>query len=172
MVKAKWLMVAIVACVALAAVMVGCAARQANPTTLQVVRAQRFELVDAQGRVRIDLGMGVDGSTPCVRLLDGQDQPRIRLSLRPDGIPALTLLGEKGETRAELSLGADGGPILGLGDEKGQPRAVLRVTADGSSILGLFDDKGKGGAGLAVLSDGRASLGLSDDKGKVIWRAP
>jgi len=149
MVKAKWLMVAIVACVALAAVMVGCAARQANPTTLQVVRAQRFELVDAQGRVRIDLGMGVDGSTPCVRLLDGQDQPRIRLSLRPDG-----------------------GPILGLGDEKGQPRAVLRVTADGSSILGLFDDKGKGGAGLAVLSDGRASLGLSDDKGKVIWRAP
>ena len=114
----------------------------------EVVRAQRFELVNAEGEVLAVLGLGAAGR------------------------PGLTLWDEKGEGRAALSLGPGGRPAIMLYDEKGELRAVLGLVRDGGPAIELFDEKGETRATLALLADGTPALSLSDEKGEVIWGAP
>ena len=69
----------------------------------EVVRARRFEVVDAKGRTRAMLGM------------------------TPGGTLKLTLDDEGGTTRARLVLGTDENPWLMLDDAKGKTRASLTL---------------------------------------------
>lgn len=131
----------------------------------EVVRAHRFEVVDARGRVRATLGMHPDGS-PSLWLFDEEGESRVEIDLL-GGCPNLTLRDESGEGRAALSLGAGGSPDLALYDDKGEARATLAIHPDGSPILGLYDQKGERRAQLAVLPDGSPSLWLSDGKGEL-----
>jgi hypothetical protein len=86
----------------------------------EVVRAQQFEVVDARGRARIQLGMGKDGQTPGVWLYDDKGEVRAWLSLHTDGRPGLALFDEKGKPRTWLGLYPNGEPHLTRYDEKGE----------------------------------------------------
>jgi len=166
-----------------------------NGAVAQVVRAQRFEVVDAEGRVRVLLSMGPDGQVPSLTLHDEKGDIRACLWTHPDGSTSLTLCDEKGATRASLSTHTDGSPILMLHDEKGATRASLGTHPDGRPILMLHDEKGevraslwtpphgspslslhdtKGDirASLGTHPDGKTRLMLHDEKGEVIWMAP
>lgn len=129
--KGKWAVLTLAACVVVTVAAVACAPGRARTEAPEVIRAQRFELVDGEGRVRGALEVGL-----------------------PDDSPGLILLDDKGELRAGLGLLPDGGPRLELSDEKSQTRAAvgvtdLEATATGearrtaeSSVV-LFDREGK-----------------------------
>jgi hypothetical protein len=140
--RAKWAILVAAVCLVVTVAAVAYAAGQAKTAAPKVVRAQKFEVVDAQGRVRATLG------------------------LLPDGSPSLELTDEQGKTRAQLSLYSDGSPYLGLQDAKLMPHAMLGVRSDGSPYLGLQDAKLKTRAELSLDSGGRPSLALSDEQGK------
>jgi len=164
--KGKWaLVLAVLVVLAAVTFIAGCGPRQ-------VVRAQRFQLIDGEGRTRVEIRMGrmggTDGRSPAIWLCDQKEQARIELSLFPDGSPRVALADDKGRTRAELAL-ADGRPGVALADEKGQPRAALGVFPDGNPTLGIADENGKWRAMVMVNSDGSPGLGFLDAKGK--WRA-
>ena len=74
--KGKWAVVLAVL-VVLAAIALAYAAGQAKAAAPEVVRAQRFEVVDAEGRVRIALAMGGEnGQSPGLALLDAKGKSR------------------------------------------------------------------------------------------------
>jgi len=139
--RAKWVIVILAVClVATVAAIAYAAGKTSAP---ELIRAQKFELVDAEGRVRIEMSMGVNGQAPGIRLLDEKGQRCAALSLLPDGRPGLLFLDEKGRGGAKLSLEADGRPILWLNDEKRKVRAALGLGPDGSPGLLLCDWEGE-----------------------------
>ena len=197
MVKAKWLVVAVVVCVAAAVVCVVAAAgavtlalsRSAAPLRdaggyaasladlSVVVKTHQVKVVDTEGKVHVNISGGYrDLMGPSVRLQDDKGKTRAALFLGPDGGPRLALYTEKGEIRAMLSLPADGRPILGLTDgppETGETGVVLGLLGDGGAGLAVyFGDKGKGRVAMGMHPDGRPRLMLADAKGHAIWRAP
>ena len=110
-----------------------------------VVRAERFELVDSEGRVRAGLGVF-------------------------NGMPGLLLYDANGTNRVELSV-SDRGTGLFLYDANETPRAKLLASDDGSA-LGLFDTNGKHRAGLTVLAEIGPELYLWDANEHLLWSAP
>lgn len=121
MARGKWAIVLAVVLV-LGAVAVAFAAGKTRAP--EVIRAQRFELVDAEGRLRGVVGSTVDASV-AVALYDEKGRGRAGLALFPDGSPGLVLFDEKGKPRATLALLPDSGPGLVLLDEKGEALAAL-----------------------------------------------
>ena len=64
-------------------------------TVAKVVRAERFEVVDAKGRVRALLDV-TDGN-PYLGLYDENGKARAGLALLPDGRAGLAIIGEDGK---------------------------------------------------------------------------
>ncbi len=121
-----------------------------------VLKAERFEVVGKDGKVRAFL------------------------SILEDGRPTLALLDDKGELRAWLFLSADGSPrlvlshkgLLVLTDAKGEFRSLLRLDQAGSPTLALSDGAGNIRSVLGLGEDGSPTLVLRDKEGKIIWFAP
>jgi len=99
---------------ALLLVAVGCGYNTITAAKSEI-KARRFVVVDAQGKLRALLGVGDDGT------------------------PELSMSDVQGKPRASLHVAADGRPTLGMSDAQGKPRAVLGVAADGAPRLGMFD---------------------------------
>ncbi len=167
----RWMIVIVAVCLVVAAVAVAYAAVQNKASGPDVVRAQRFELVDAEGRVRALLAMSLDGR-PGLAFLDEKGEGRAGLVLGTDG-PTLELWDKKGKLRARLAVHPDLGPALTLHDEQGVMRAGLLAGTDGRPGLAFLDEKGKPLTLLGVGVDaGGKGLVLLDEKGETIWRAP
>ena len=156
----RW-MIAVMA-VSLVAAVVAIAYAAGKTPAPEVIRAQRFELVDAEGRLRAVL------TDAGLVLYDEKGKSRATLSLDTDGRPTLSLSDERGKLRAMLAL--DGSPTLMLWDEQGEVRATLSLFSGGPG-LSLCDEKGKTRALLALLN-GRPSLVLADEKGQPIAGLP
>jgi len=129
MVREKLLVALAVVCLLVAVGAVGYGAGKASDVP-EVVRAQRFEVVDGEGRVRWILG--VSGLDPILFMVgrDGK-QVRAELSMAPDGNVRLGILDRQGELRAMLQgpglseTGNDGWgrsaePSLVLSDQDGK----------------------------------------------------
>ena len=110
-----------------------------------VVKASRFELVDAEGRTRAVLGMSKAGS-PEFDLRDPEGRPRALLLLDADQLPIFFFKDAQVVTRARLELDAKGGAKLSFNDADLTPR----VEVDGS----------------------KSEVKLMDAKGTVAWKAP
>jgi len=85
----------------------------------EVVRANRFELVDSEGKVRAALTLDGEGN-PGLSLSDGDGNVRASLVLGREGIPRLNLLGKTGVVRASLGFGSDWKVQLVLTDANSQ----------------------------------------------------
>ena len=83
-----------------------------------VVRAQRFEVVDAAGKTRAVLGVLADGS-PGLWMYDAAEKTRAVLAVKTDGLTVLALLDAAGKERAVLGVHPDGSPALSLRDARG-----------------------------------------------------
>jgi hypothetical protein len=95
----KWAVVVLAGC-ALAALVYAAGKASAEAPAATVVRAQRFVLVDSEGRERAELGLVQGG--PCLRLLDNDGKPRAALMLASDGSPQLSLKDGNSQVRAVL----------------------------------------------------------------------
>lgn len=85
----------------------------------EVVRAQRFELVDSEGNVRGSLGLD-EGGNPRVCLCDKEGHVRAGLRLDSDGMPHVCAITASGGTTADLSFGTSWRAGLVLKDYTGQ----------------------------------------------------
>jgi hypothetical protein len=103
----------------------------------EVVRAQRFELVDSQGSVRAVLGM----TAPAVLASS------LKIVLKD---------GEEIVVEAEPVAGTGGGPGISLFDEAGRPRARMWLGPDGTSYLEMMHADGS--MILALPSEGRVEM--------------
>jgi hypothetical protein len=113
-------------------------------TVAEVVRARRFEVVDAAGKVRAVM------------------------EVRPQGSPSLVLSDTAGKIQAALL-----DSQLSFYGLAGQIQAMLSPQEDGTPNLLFVDAKGKPRAMLYLLSeDGRPRLSLHDQAGKPTWKAP
>lgn len=142
----------------------------------QVVRAERFELVDANGTVRAALGSDSAGR-PGLWQYDQNGTTRALLCLGDSGQPGLRLYDQNGTTRASLRLGDSGQPGLGLLDQNESIRVALVLNEFGQPMLELWDLNGKvrawlGAAGSTTPDYPESSLLLFGPDGEQIWSAP
>ena len=164
------------------AAVVGVVTAQQAPVA-KVVRAERFEVVDAKGKVSAILTTDEAGAT-WLALRDAAGKSRASLNVHSDGNPVLSLTDEAGRTRVLVGVLTGGDPDLSLWDEGGEARACLGVSEeDGGAFLSLNDKSGAGRARLGAsplktaptgVAERRpeSSLVLSDENGKVLWSAP
>jgi hypothetical protein len=160
--RASWVVAGICLLVAIAAVAYAAGKTSAS----EVVRAQKFELVDARGEARASLGVDSDG--PAFELTDDGGRPRARLFVDADGV-GLMLLDEKGAMRAGLGVGPEG-PALGLLDGKETARASIGVESDGPAVT-LWDADRTPRVALASTSD-NPFLALLHKQGNGITISP
>ena len=103
-----------------------------------VVRADRIEIVDAQGRARIVLDAG--GAGPTLEVLDVAGVARATLGDDADGT-ALYLRDGDGTTRVGVAQFAHGGGGFALHGPEAKGAAVLYLKGDGS--LTFFGPEGE-----------------------------
>ena len=170
--RAERVIVIVVACLVVTVAAIAYAAGKATSDVPEVIRAQRFEVVDAEGKVRAVLALDrvllwtgpsrpPDGAL--LALYDDQGKRRAEISLFPSGQPRLMLSDAQGKMRAELALSE----FLAVLDDQDKLRAEAAL-----SRLTLRDGQGKTRAKLAVSPGGRPNLRLSDENGKAVWQAP
>jgi hypothetical protein len=139
------------------------AAQAKEPAVAEVVKAPRFEVVVAAGKIRVVLGEVVFGS-PNLNFYDAAGKVRVRLDValvgHPHGNPRLEFHDAAGKQRALLALGKDGNPSLELAGKTGIPRAVLGATS-------LETVKT-----AEVTMRPESSLVLFDKDGELMWKAP
>ena len=164
-----------------------------NVATQEVVRANKFELMDKQGKIRAVLGMSPDGEPrlaladsdgqilaalsveidpkyakekfPKLRFFDRTGKVRNEIGLNRYGDPTMVLYHEEGKLLASLNGTRKIGTELILGDENGRPRLVLNVNQAGTH-LSFFDEAGKARTIVGLKRDGSPSLVFSDEKMK------
>jgi hypothetical protein len=122
MTRARWMSVVVAAGLAASVLALSCAA--GTGPSPEVLRAQRFELVDSSGDVRGVLSLG-DKACPRLALFDENGNARVRLMLCLDGTPVLSLYDESGRGGVALVAGAEGSPGMSLRDEQGTLRASM-----------------------------------------------
>jgi len=195
MMRSRWMILVVAAVLVVLAMAAAYVVRQAKTAVPEVVQAQRFELVDAEGRVRAVLGQSEYRADPY------DDRGELRTVPMPPGSrPLLALYDETGQQRAELSLSANGDPQLQLWDSRGRPsfeelleagplpsaRATLCLssgeptlsfrgengthkvflTGDKDPTLSLSGEDGRPRA-ILTLSGGDGTLVLVDERGRL-----
>jgi hypothetical protein len=98
------------------------------------VVARSFEVHDAHGQTRAELGLAPDGG-PWVRLNNPAGKARAMMYMPPREGPTVRLTDESGRNRATWSLGADGTPHLVMLGDDGRSRVVIEITPDNRAIL-------------------------------------
>lgn len=118
------------------------AVAQPTPQSVEVIRAEKFELVGKTEIPRAVLELEPHGE-PALKLYDAEGSLRVALSLRPDGSPNLLLWdGQTAAPRFGLALLPNGSPSVELADRDGNLRVVFGLGTDGKPVLGLFDQEG------------------------------
>ena len=109
---------------------------------LQVVRAQRFEVVDQDGK------------------------RRGRFDSLPNGAVRLVFYDNDGKVRTGLLVATNGAPGLQFWDQNNKPVSVF------SDSVTLLDPDGQPRARMSVSAHGNPAITLYDEEGKVAWSAP
>lgn len=142
-----------------------------------VIRAERFEVVDRDGKLRATLGTGSTGAPGLVLsdglvLIDNNGQPRANLGLAADGAPGLMLYDPGLRYRIALDVAPDGAPALALASKEGRTRAELVVPSEGGPSLILYDTRLQPRVTLDVSTAGVPTLLLTGQNGTVLGRVP
>ncbi|MCS6926253.1 MAG: hypothetical protein NZ578_10190 [Candidatus Binatia bacterium] len=142
-----------------------------------VIRAERFEVVDRDGKLRATLGTGSTGAPGPVLsdglvLIDNNGQPRANLGLAADGAPGLMMYDPGLRYRIALDVAPDGAPALALASKEGRTRAELVLPSEGGPGLILYDARLQPRVTLDVSSAGLPALVLTGQNGTVLGRMP
>jgi hypothetical protein len=120
-------------------------AAQAQPlymdtqVTAKLMIAQKFQLLDKAGKLRMTIGPVVQGDQPGIMMYDEQGRNRATLGLiLGEGDPGLMLYDAGGKARVRLALGT--GPGLRLFDSQGKERTRITVAQDSPTLAIVGDD--------------------------------
>lgn len=124
-----------------------------RPAAEPEIRAERFVLVDADGKVR---GLWQSGKSGHARfdLIDPQDRTRYSVTLEDDEVTQV-LRGADGRVRLGHAVDTGQHPHVVLNDGDGKPRLHLSVNHLGSPNLLCVAKDGTMPAGVGILDDGR-----------------
>jgi hypothetical protein len=123
----------------------------------KIVQAEKFEVVDQTGKVRMQIGV-TDQGDPSITLLDDAHRPLIQLAAGQAGAGLLIGNAEQ-PTLALLGVDDRGAPNLILNNPTGKKHASLGVQATtGEAFLQLFTQEGTP----------RVSLIAHADKGEIV----
>ena len=111
-------------------------------TTQNVVRAQKFELIDENGRLCASLGLTKDGS-PSFVLQDASGTARVEVLLASDGCPVVVIRDKNGKSRAALTASPAGNAGLVFLDKDEKEKASFGLDFDGTPKLDVRDNQGK-----------------------------
>lgn len=139
-------------------------------TSSKVIRAEKFELVDSQGRIQADINRGADG-TVGLGVYDKNGQPRSFLGVTGEGIATLAFADDKGQPHIKVGVAPDTGiALLAFSDASGKNLLQLVIKPDVYTGLVLSDKEGKKRAELALESD-QPMLAFLDknEKPRVGW---
>jgi len=146
------------------------AMRQQEKAVAKLVRAERFELVDAEGKMMAAWSSTIDGGQGLL-FYNEAGKPVIALDKPAHGHPDLLLYDEAGKQRVWLGIDRDGDSGLSLCDKAGKERIELAFGRNEASYLILCDQAEKVRMGLAVRGEG-PMLNLYGKAGEVLWEAP
>jgi len=122
--------VALVACVAgLRSTTYARPDMQDEVKTVKLIRTEKLEVVDGEGKVRVGLGVDKVGG-PALWISDANEKNRVVLEVDKDGDPTLTLIDKNGKSGIILIMNGTVGPALHLFDNNGKPRVSLGVFKD------------------------------------------
>src|SRR5712692_8737214 len=136
---------------------------QKAPQHEKVLQAEKFEVVDRDGKLRAVLGTDPSGSVNLLLYDRAGKQGAGQFGMLPNGNSGLLLYDQAGKIRATLQL-LDGEPSLDLSGKDEKPRVQL-FTTDGEPRLRLLDQAGKLRAALGIF-DGEPGLSFLDKEGK------
>lgn len=107
-----------------------------------VLKAQRFELVDHDGKSHGYLGL--KGKSPELALSDETGAMRVRVGLSSEGAPQMHLLDKVGTTAMIIALSDTGIPVqmFAVKDER-IARLSFGLKPDGSGTIIMLDKDGK-----------------------------
>ena len=106
-----------------------------------VVRAERFEIVDHQGNLRASLGLTPNGSV-ALTLRDPAGTIRVEVGLEDGNTPVVNLYDKDERTRMVFRESRGGGHAITATDQEGTPRFLLAVNSRGTPQLTLFNGNG------------------------------
>lgn len=112
---------------------------EAKEAPTKIIEANKFRLVDGEGRIRGGMFLKADGS-PQMTLLDEKGMARIALVIPPNDTPGLLLLDAQEKVRATFAL-ASAGPGMTMSDDAGNVRIGLTVGETGVPRLELVHDQ-------------------------------
>ncbi|HDZ20768.1 hypothetical protein LCGC14_0525310 [marine sediment metagenome] len=162
-------------------VVLGPSTAQAKDAAMpNIVDAEAFRVVDADGNVRAALAMGDDGAVQ-LEMLDAKAQSRMVIGLDAKGISSIAMADGDGSIRWKGGLvpGEDGKMLAGalavqvidartmrIGDGRGNHRGVFRATPSGPFLV-LMDKEGKPVTVMGVQDrDGSAGFKVQDSTGQ------
>lgn len=122
-----------------------------------VVRSQRFEAIDLEGKPGARFGVDTEGKS-YLELLDKTGKARVSAGVAPNGSAAIGMLGRDDRKRAEIAVGSDGTPSMALLDRSGKAGVTLRLDPQDAPSLALLDGDGGPIALLSKNEDGTWKL--------------
>ncbi len=175
--RLKWPIVFVALCVVVTVAAVAYAAGKATTEVPEVIRAQRFELVDEQGQVRSELLLNEFGEA-CLLLYDAAGIPQVVLGFdEGDRLTQLVLASGK-SSQPRLTLGVDpetSRSEIRLSDKAGELRAALELNTQGEPSLGFLREPMRAGDCVPLhisLRDNEPKMQFRDATGELIWSAP
>jgi hypothetical protein len=148
----------------------GAAIGQTAPAAKEI-RAERFTVVDREGRERVLLATQPNG-TYGFWLIGRNGKPSGTFGQPEGGVPAISLRDDDDNTRLSLMATVDGTAGLCLYDKKGTRRGEFFSMLGGPSALTLADRSGRTRVVLGVDEHDVSGLAIEDKDGKVLARLP
>ena len=151
------------------------AAQASGQETLPVVRAQRFELVDASGAVTAIVGVDPSRNRPGLYLYDEHGTLRAAFgNVVIGGAYGFFIQNERGVARWVLGAGSGSGFAgFNVRDDAGTIRANIFATDDGAAAgVQTFDQDAKIRTQIGSFADAAPVVRILDADGQPIWQAP
>lgn len=105
-----------------------------------VIQAEEFQLVDAQGNVRARLGF--EDGEPCLQFIDSNGCERIKIGISADE-PGIRILNPDASTQAVIgTIDADHTGIM-LRDETGALGMTMLIDQNRETRVEIFDAQGE-----------------------------
>lgn len=140
-----------------------------------VVQAKRFELVDADEKVRVSIGLDENGNAT-MQFLDQNDKVRVRVGSEKNGQSSITLHDSDGEARVVSMVAENGSSFFFMYDKQGVTRVQVET---GSADITTLIIGGKNKKPLVKASidshDGvyeQGNVSLYDSAGKLLAKTP
>ncbi|MEQ8853015.1 hypothetical protein [Gimesia sp.] len=106
----------------------------------EVIQAEEFQLVDAQGNVRARLGF-VEGE-PYLQFIDSQGCERIKIGISADE-PGIRILNSDASTQAAIGAIDTGQTGIMLCDETGTLGMTMLIDQNRESHIKIYDQEGE-----------------------------